>query len=159
MLWLHVTATDSKGKIYHLKVDKKGFEGEDYTIASNVLAYQDMGVPLDIPGFAGIQRDGIPEGDRIFRMPYLDSQGRMTIQQWNTASFGPDYRLGPREAKSETFTWILPDDVELGTLTVKAVLNYQKLPTPVAEYLGVPKEEAEIIEVNFHQTYLTVVDD
>jgi len=159
MLWLHVTATDSKGKTYHLKVDRKGFEGEDYTIASNVLAYQDMGVPLDIPGFAGIQRDGIPEGDRIFRMPYLDPQGRMTIQQWNTASFGPDYRLGPREAKSETFTWILPDDVELGTLTVKAVLNYQKLPTPVAEYLGVPKEEAEIIEVNFHQTYLTVVDD
>lgn len=159
MLWLHVEATDAKGKIYHLKVDRKGFDGEDYTIASNVLAYQDMGVPLGLPDFKGIQRDGIPEGDRIFRMPYLDPLGRMTIQQWNTASFGPDYRIGPRETKTETFTWVLPDDIELGQLKVKAVLNYQKLPTPVAEYLGVPKDEAEIIEVNFHQTSVEVVED
>lgn len=41
------------------------------------------------------QRDGIPVGDRIFRKPYFDPQGRMTIQQWNTASQGVDYRLGP----------------------------------------------------------------
>jgi hypothetical protein len=92
-------------------------------------------------------------------MPYLDPLGRMTIQQWNTASFGPDYRFGPREAKTETFTWVLPDDVEIGTLKVLAILNYQKLPFPVAEYLGVPKDEAEIIQVNFHQTFVTVVDD
>ncbi len=35
-----------KGKIYHLNVDKKGFEGEEYTISGDYLAYQDMGVPL-----------------------------------------------------------------------------------------------------------------
>ncbi len=159
MLWLHVTAVDSKGKEYHLVVDKKGFPGEEYTIAADVLAYQDMDVPLGLKDFKGIQRDGIPFGDRIFRMPYLDPQGRMTIQQWNTASFGPDYRIGPREAKTETFTWVLPDDVAIGPMTVKAVLNYQKLPSPVAEFLGVPKDEAEIIEVNNHQTFIEVVDD
>jgi hypothetical protein len=159
MLWLHVEATDSKGKVYHLKVDRKGFEGEDYTIASDVLAYQDMGVPLNIPDFKGIKRDGIPSGDRIFRMPYLDPQGRMTIQQWYTSSFGPDYRFGPRETKTETFTWTLPDEIEIGRLKVKAVLNYQKLPYTVAEFLGVPKEEAEIIEVNFHETFIEIVDN
>jgi hypothetical protein len=159
MLWLHVEATDANGKVYHLKVDRKGFEGEDYTIAANVLAYQDMGVPLGIPDFKGIQRDGVPEGDRIFRMPYLDPLGRMTIQQWNTASFGPDYRLGPRETKTETFTWTPPDEIADGKLTVKAYLYYQKLPAPVAEYLGVPKEEAEIIEVNNHMTVVMIVED
>lgn len=159
MLWLHVEATDANGKVYHLKVDRKGFEGEDYTIAANVLAYQDMGVPLGIPDFKGIQRDGVPEGDRIFRMPYLDPLGRMTIQQWNTASFGPDYRLGPRETKTETFTWTPPDEIPDGKLTVKAYLYYQKLPAPVAEYLGVPKEEAEIIEVNNHMTVVMIVED
>jgi hypothetical protein len=159
MLWLHVEATDSKGKVYHLKVDRKGSEGEDYTIASDVLAYQDMGVPLNIPDFKGIKRDGIPSGDRIFRMPYLDPQGRMTIQQWYTSSFGPDYRFGPRETKTETFTWTLPDEIEIGRLKVKAVLNYQKLPYTVAEFLGVPKEEAEIIEVNFHETFIEIVDN
>jgi len=157
MLWLHVEATDAAGKVYHLPVDKKGFPGEEYTISANVLAYQDMGIPLNIPDFKGVQRDGVPEGDRIFRLPYFDPQGRMTIQQWNTASLGTDYRIGPRETKIETFTWKVPDDAAPGSMKVKAVLNYQKLPLPLTEFLGVPLEEAEIVEVNTHETQFTVL--
>jgi hypothetical protein len=157
LLWLHVEATDMKGNVYHLKVDKKGFPGEEYTIAANTLAYQDMGVPLGIPDFKGVQRDGVPEGDRIFRLPYLDPQGRMTIMQWNAASLSTDYRIGPRETKLETYTWTIPDNAAAGPMKVKAVLNYQKLPLPLVEYLGVPKEEAEIIVVNSHETTLTVL--
>ena len=108
IVWLHVEATDAGGNVYHLPVDRKGFEGEDYTIAADVKAYQDMGIALDQPDFAGVGRDGVPLGDRIFRMPYFDPQGRMTIQQWNTASLGVDYRIGPRETKLETFTFNLP---------------------------------------------------
>jgi Cytochrome c554 and c-prime/NapC/NirT cytochrome c family, N-terminal region len=157
IVWLDVIATDAEGNEYHLAVDKKGFEGEEYTIASDVLAYQDMGIALDDPDFKGVQRDGVPIGDRIFRMPYFDPQGRMTMQQWNTASLGVDYRLGPRETKLETFTFDLPDDLAPGTITVKAVLNYQKLVKPVADFLGVP-EEAEIIEVNDHSTFVTILE-
>ena len=110
IVWMHVEAVDAAGKIYHLPVDKKGFEGEEYTIGSDVLAYQDMGIALNDPDFKGVQRDGIPLGDRIFRMPYFDPQGRMTIQQWNTKSQGVDYRIGPRETKLETCTFTLPQD-------------------------------------------------
>jgi nitrate/TMAO reductase-like tetraheme cytochrome c subunit len=157
LLWLHVEATDAKGTVYHLPVDKKGFPGEEYTIAANTLAYQDMGIPLNLPDFKGIQRDGVPEGDRIFRLPYLDPQGRMTIMQWNTASQSTDYRIGPRETKIENFTWTLPATAAPGPMEVKAVLNYQKLPLPLTEFLGVPKEEAEVIEVNSHTTTVTVL--
>ncbi len=157
MVWLHVEATDAKGNVYHLPVDKKGFKGEEFMIAANTLAYQDMGIPLDIPDFKGVQRDGVPVGDRIFRLPYLDPQGRMTIMQWNTASLGTDYRIGPRETKLETYTWTVPTTVPRGPLTVKAVLNYQKLPTPIVEFLGVPAEEAETIEVGSHFTTVTVL--
>jgi nitrate/TMAO reductase-like tetraheme cytochrome c subunit len=157
LVWLHVEATDAKGTVYHLPVDKKGFPGEEFMIAAKTLAYQDMGIPLNIPDFPGIERDGIPVGDRIFRLPYLDPQGRMTIQQWNTASQSTDYRFAPRETKLETFTWTLPATVAPGTLSVRAVLNYQKLPAPVAEFLGVPKEEAEVIEVGAHATAITVL--
>jgi hypothetical protein len=139
-------------------VDRKGFPGEEFTIAANTLAYQDMGIPLNIPDFPGVQRDGVPVGDRIFRLPYLDPQGRMTIMQWNTASQSTDYRFGPRETKRETYTWTIPDTAAPGPLTVWAVLNYQKLPTPIVEYLEVPKEEAETIEVNRHATTITIVD-
>jgi hypothetical protein len=157
IVWLHVEAVDAAGNKYHLPVDMKGFDGEQYTVAADILAYQDMGIALDQPDFAGVQRDGVPVGDRIFRMPYLDPQGRMTIQQWNTASFGVDYRLGPRETKLETFTFALPDNVAPGTLTVTATLNYQKLMTPVAEFLGAA-EEAEIVPVNQHSTTIAIVD-
>lgn len=157
IVWLHVEAVDSKGNVYHLPVDKKGFEGEEYTIGEDVLAYQDMGIPLDIENFEGVQRDGIPVGDRIFRMPYFDPQGRMTIQQWNTASLGVDYRIGPRETKIEKFTFNLPNELPPGELKINAVLNYQKLVKPVSDFLGVPEEEAEIIIVNTHTSSVEIL--
>jgi hypothetical protein len=158
IVWLHVTATDAEGKLYHLPVDKKGFEGEQYTIASDELAYQDMGLPLGLSGFKGVQRDGVPLGDRIFRMPYFDPQGRMTIMQWNTKSFGPDYRIAPRETKIEIYTWEIPDDIAIGKVTFKAELNYQKLVKPVADFLDVPKDESETVRINSASTWIEVYD-
>lgn len=158
IVWLHVEAIDAKGKVYHLKVDKKGFEGEEYTIAADTLAYQDMGIALNDPSFPGVQRDGVPVGDRIFRMPYFDPRGRMTIQQWNTKSLGVDYRIGPRETKLETFTFQVPDVIAPGLMKVVATLNYQKLVKPVADFLKVPEDEAEIIKVNDHFTTIEILD-
>ncbi|MFH1195414.1 MAG: NapC/NirT family cytochrome c [bacterium] len=158
IVWLDVTAKDASGKSFHLAVDKKGFTGEEYTIASDVLAYQDMGIALNNPNFEGVQRDGVPIGDRIFRMAYFDPQGRMTIQQWNTKSLGTDYRLGPREAKVETFTFSLPDNIAIGDMVITAKLNYQRLVQPVAEFLKVPVDEYEPILVNEHSTKISIVN-
>ncbi|HKJ66891.1 MAG TPA: multiheme c-type cytochrome [bacterium] len=158
VVWVHVEATDANGDTYHLPVDKKGFQGEEYTIASDTLAYQDMGVPLELPDFQGIRREDVPIGDRIFRLPYLDPQGRQTIMQWNTKSFGPDYRIGPRETKIETYTWMLPDEVPLGRVTLRAEMYYRKLPVPVQEFLEVPAEESEKILINSTETYIEVID-
>lgn len=155
--WLDVEATDAKGNKYHLNVDKKGFEGEQYTISGDYLAYQDMGIPLKIKDFKGVQRDGIPFGNRIFRMPYFDEQGNMTIMQWNTFSQGVDYRIGPRETKVEKFTFRIPYEAAPGAMTVHAVLNYQLLVKPVADYLKVPSEESAIMMVNDHVTKVEIL--
>jgi hypothetical protein len=155
--WLDVEATDAKGNKYHLDVDKKGFEGEEYTISGDYLAYQDMGIPLKIKDFKGVQRDGIPYGNRIFRMPYFDKDGNMTIMQWNTRSFGVDYRIGPRETKVERFTFKIPYEAAPGEMKVKAVLNYQLLVKPVADFLKVPSEESEIMMVNEHFTRVEIL--
>jgi len=157
IVWMHVEAVDSKGKVYHLPVDKKGFAGEEYTVGTDTLAYQDMGIALNDPNFKGVERDGIPFGDRIFRMAYFDPQGRMTMQQWNTKSLGFDYRIGPRETKLETCTFTLPMDIAPGPLKVTATLNYQKLVKPVADFLGVPEDESEIIPVNDHSTTIIIL--
>ena len=158
IVWLHVTATDAEGREYHLPVDAKGFEGEEYTIAADVLAYQDMGIALDRPDFPGVARDGVPVGDRIFRMPYFDPQGRMTIQQWNTASFGVDYRLGPRQTRIENFTWELPDDVAAGRVVFEAVLSYKRVVPAVAELLNVPADETETVVINQATTWVEIYD-
>jgi hypothetical protein len=155
--WMHVEAVDAKGTKYHLKVDKKGFEGEEYTISGDYLAYQDMGIPLGDKNFKGVQRDGIPYGNRIFRMPYFDENGNMTIMQWNTRKLGVDYRIGPRETKIETFTFVLPFNVAPGEMTITATLNYQLLVKPVADFLKVPEDESEIKFVNDHRTTITIL--
>jgi len=162
LLWLHVVARDARGKEYHLPVDRKGFAGEDFTIASsNTLAYQDIGDIRGVAQFPGLRRDGdyptLGDGDRIFRLPYLDPQGRMTIAQWNTAAFGPDYRLAPLSAVAETFTWKLPANLPPGPVDVIASLYYSRLVNSVARYLQVPEEEWAPIPVNEHRTSFTVL--
>ncbi len=158
IMWLNVTAKDANDNEYHLPVDKKNFEGEEYTIAADELAYKDIGIAKGIPNFPGLQRDGVPVGDRIFRMAYFDPNGVMTIMQWNTKSLGTDYRIGPRETKIETYTWELPENIPTGKITFTAKLNYQKLVKPVADYLGVPADESEIIPINAATTWVEVYD-
>lgn len=151
MLWLEVWAIDSQGHKFHLPVDKKGFKGEDYTIAnSSALAYQAMGEIMEIKGFKGIKRDGnVPDGARIFRRPFFDPKGRMTICQWYTAENNlVDYRIGPRETKVETYTWKLPKNIAKGPLTIKATLYYSQIPSSLGEFMKLPKEEYKAIVVN-----------
>jgi hypothetical protein len=158
LLWLDVRAVDASGRSHHLPVDRKGFDGEDLTIGSaNALAYQDIGDIQGLENFKGLLRDApVPAGDRIFRLPYLDPEGRMTIAQWNTASFGPDFRLAPLEAVNETFTWSLPPDVSPGPVTVTATVWYSKVVASVADFLEIPEEEAEPVKMSEHRTTIEV---
>jgi hypothetical protein len=162
LLWLHVEAVDAKGKTYQLPVDKKGFAGEEYTIASaTALAYQDIGDIKGIPNFPGLLRDGsyphLSPGDRIFRLPFFDPQGRQTIAQWNTASLGTDYRLAPLAAINETFTFKLPQDMPPGPVKVKAAVYFSRLVSSVGEFLRVPAEEYQEVLINSHETSFTVL--
>jgi hypothetical protein len=151
MLWLEVQAIDAGGKGYQIPVNRKGFEGEEYTISdSGAIAYQAMGEIMEIKGFKGMNRDGnVPEGARIFRRPFFDPQKRMTICQWYTADNNlVDYRIGPMETKIENYTWTVPGDIEPGPLTVKASLFYSQVPSSVGKFLGLPAGEYAPILVN-----------
>jgi len=48
----------------------------------------------------------------------------------------------------------MPEDIAIGTVTVTATLNYQKLVKPVADYLKVPADESEVVVMN--QTLTTI---
>jgi nitrate/TMAO reductase-like tetraheme cytochrome c subunit len=151
MLWLEVTAIDAKGKTYNLVLHKKGFQGEEHTISDEkVLAYQAMGEIMGLKAFKGVKRDGdIPDGVRIFRKPFFDPKGRMTICQWYTAeNTVVDYRIGPRETKVETYSWDIPKDISPGPVTIEATLYYSLVPSSVGEFLQLRPSEYAPIKVN-----------
>ncbi len=157
-VWVHVEARDAKGQTYHLRVDPKGFPGEETTIASNEPAWFDIGEVTGARGFAGLPRDGLPEGDRIFRMAYFNPKKQMTIMQWYTSSLGPDYRIGPLETKVETYTFKVPDKVPIGPLAIQARLYYRLLVKPVGDFLKVPAEETADQLINEVSTQIEIVD-
>jgi len=80
----------------------------------------------------------------------------MTIAQWNTASLGIDYRIGPRETKIERYTWQIPDEVPEGMVTVRATMYYCLLVPPVGRFLKVPEEEYTPMLVNTAETEFEV---
>ena len=100
--------------------------------------------------FKGVARDpDVPAGSRIFRRPFFDPKGRMTICQWYTAENDRiDYRIGPRETKKETFRWTIPTEAAAGSATVRAALLYSMVPRSVCEFLGLPDREWQPIKVN-----------
>jgi hypothetical protein len=151
MLWLEVVAVDVKGRVYPLKVKKKGMEGEEFTISDpKARAYQAMGEIMGKEDFKGVSRDGrVPAGCRIFRRPFFDPKGRMTICQWYTAENERiDYRIGPRQTRIETYTWKVPEGVPLGKLTLRAALYYSLVPSSVGRFLELPEEEYAPFLVN-----------
>ena len=151
MFWLEVQAVDGVGKSYQIPVNRKGFKGEEYTIAdSGAMAYQAMGEIMEIKDFNGLKRDGnVPDGARIFRRPFFDPKGRMTICQWYTADNTlVDYRIGTMETKVENYTWAIPENIAPGPVTIKANLFFSQVPSSVGKFLELPAGEYAPILVN-----------
>jgi len=150
VVWLDVVVTDGQGHSWRLPVQPKGFEGEAWTIADPAaVAYQDFAEIQDLTDFAGLSRDGdVPAGDRIFRLPYLDPQGRMTVAQWHTASFGPDYRLPPLESVPELYLWEVPTDLTPGPVTITATVAMTKVVSSVADFMKLPASAKEPVVMN-----------
>ena len=150
MLWLEVWAIDANGHKYAIPVQHKGFKGEKYTIAnSHALAYQAIGEIMGIKNFKGLKRDGdVPNGARVFRKPFFDPKGRMTICQWYTANNSlVDYRIGPRQTKVEHYIWKVPRRVK-GPVKIVAKLYYSQVPSSVGKFLHLSKHDYEPILVN-----------
>ncbi len=161
MLWLEVWLTDHLGEKHHLPVHSKGFEGEEYTIAdSTALEYRDIGEIMGIEGFEGLSRDGdIPDGARIFRRPFFNPQGEMTICQWYTSDNTlVDYRFAPGETRQEMYTTRTPDGLSHGRVTFDVTLYYSPVPSSIGEFFELPAEDYMPRVVASESVTLDIVD-
>ena len=79
-VWLRVSLDNEKGEeVLHIPVAPNPDDPNDhYFITSNArVAY-----PSHSKLSESIERDGLPEGDRIYQSAFLDSEGKFTYAQW-----------------------------------------------------------------------------
>jgi hypothetical protein len=134
-VWLHVGVYDKEGnELDHIKIPRNPDDPNDkYFITSNEkLAY-----PTHSKFSDPIERDSLPEGDRLYHSAFFDSDGQFTYAQWYAAK-EVENRLKPLEERVERYQWIVPDKLAGQTVILRAVLNYRRTPDSYAKFLGIP---------------------
>lgn len=135
-VWLHVGIFDNAGnELEHIKIPPKPDDPNDrYFITTN----ERVAYPTHSRYSKPIERDCLPEGDRIYHSAFIDSDGNFTYGQWY-ATKDIENRLRPLEERLEHYHWTVPDKFAGKEIILRAVLNYRRMPDSYAEYLGIPK--------------------
>lgn len=149
-LWIHVTATDEVGSSWHIPVsispdlNDPADPNHEYWVTTNAP----VAWPSPNTGIGeAIPRDSLPEGDRIYHSIFISPDytgSKITYAQYYAAEIFSN-RLKPFEPRIEEYSWQIPDNAE-GTITIKADLNYRRMPDSMADFLGI--DSRPIIQVN-----------
>jgi len=134
-VWLHVGVYDKEGnELDHIKIPRNpGDPNDKYFITTNdKVAY-----PTHSRYSDPIERDSLPEGDRLYHSAFIDSDGNFTYAQWY-ATKDIENRLKPLEERIERYQWKVPDKLAGKTVILRAVLNYRRTPDSYAKFLGIP---------------------
>jgi mono/diheme cytochrome c family protein len=150
-VWLHVAIFDKTGKeLEHIRVplDPKNPDDKYFVTTNEKVAY-----PTHSRYSEPIERDCLPEGDRIYHSAFIDSDGNFTYAQWY-ATKDIENRLRPLEERIEHYEWTVPEKFGGKTIVLRAVLNYRRMPDSYAKYLGIPTRPT--IEVCRDERVLTI---
>jgi hypothetical protein len=107
---------------------------DPYFITSNAKVAYPSHSTLSEP----LERDGLPEGDRLYHSAFLDSEGEFTYAQWLCVE-EIENRLDPLEERYEEYTFNVPKDLSPGEYHLTAQLNYRRMPDPLADFLKVER--------------------
>ena len=142
-VWLHVSLNKIDGKeVLHIPVPLNNDDPNDkYFITSNDKVAYASHSTLSEP----MERDGLPEGDRLYHSAFLDSEGKFTYAQWLCVE-EIENRLRPLEERIENYSFSIPENLPEGEYLLTAVLNYRRMPDPLADYLKV--ERRPVIQVS-----------
>ncbi len=142
-VWLHVSLNSPDGdELLHIPVPVNSNDPNDkYFRTSNARVAYPSHSTLSEP----IARDGLTEGDRLYHSAFLDSEGEFTYAQWLTVEI-VENRLEPLEERMENYSFTIPDNIPSGEYTLTAVLNYRRMPDPLADFFDI--ERRPVIEVS-----------
>jgi len=135
-VWLHVSLCNETGEeVLHIPIPPNPEDPNDgYFITSNAkVAYPNHSTLCE-----PIERDGLTEGDRLYHSAFLDSEGKFTFAQWLCVE-EIENRLDPLEERLEKYNISLPRNLESGSYYLQAVLNYRRMPDPLADYFEIDR--------------------
>lgn len=135
-VWLHVSVNDKNGnELIHIPVPVNPYDPNDqYFITSNAKDAYPSHSRLSEP----LERDALPEGDRIYHSAFLDSEGNFTFAQWFAVK-EIENRLEPLEEREEVYVWNVPGDINEKELYLTAVLYYRRMPDSLADFLKIQR--------------------
>ena len=151
--WLHVSLNTLEGEeVLHIPVPENRDDPNDkYFITSNEKVAYPSHSRLSEP----IERDGLPEGDRIYHSAFLDSDGQFTYAQWFCVK-EIENRLEPLGERIEKYVMTVPDDLPAGEYYLTVILNYRRMPDPLADYLKIDRRP--VIEVSRDVRKIRITD-
>jgi len=134
-VWLHVGIYNKAGnELDHIKILRNPDDPNDkYFITTN----EKVAYPTHSRYSEPIERDCLPEGDRLYHSAFIDSDGNFTYGQWYAIK-DIENRLRPLEERIEQYQWAVLDKFAGQTVILRAVLNYRRMPDSYAKYLGIP---------------------
>ncbi len=97
-----------------------------------------------------------PEAN-IFRAVAVDKDGNVTHKPWAISHFSEVRVIPPKGSDTSTFTFLMPDKLKKGELSVKAVLRYRSFSQHLADLLlGEGKIQVPVVDMNTEQATLKV---
>ncbi len=150
-VWLHVGIYNHEGhELEQIRIRPNHDDPNDkYFITTN----EKTAYPTHSRYCDPIERDSLPEGDRIYHSAFIDSGGNFTYAQWY-ATKDIENRLKPLEERLEKYQWTIPEKFAGKEVILRAVLNYRRMPDSYAKYLGIPTRPT--IEVSRDERFLKI---
>ena len=135
-VWLHLAVYGADGKeLQHIRIPPNPDDPHDrYFITSN----RKEAYPSHSSYGSALERDSLPEGDRIYQDVFLDSEGEVTLGQWYAVEIVGN-RLEPEETRREKYTWNVPAELAGKDVYLRASLWYRRMTDAHAEHLGIDK--------------------
>jgi hypothetical protein len=153
-VWLHVSVNDKNGnELFHIPVPANPDDPNDrYFITSNAKVAYPSHSRVSEP----LERDALPEGDRIYHSSFLDSEGNFTYAQWFAVK-EIENRLEPLEEREEVYVWNVPGNINEKELYLTAVLYYRRMPDSLADFLKIQRRPKLIVSKDIRKLVINTL--
>jgi hypothetical protein len=162
---MHLPEKAVSGDLVSFKVEVLNI-GAGHNLPTSLTEVRQMWLDVTVRGPKGevLLRSGalddhgaIDTEANIFRAVAVDKDGNVTHKPWAISHFSQVRVIPPKGSDSSTFSFILPDKIKKGELTIDVALRYRSFSQHLADLLlGEGQLEVPVVDMNTVQATLVV---